>query len=362
MNGLVLALDAGNIKSYNATGTVYSTGWSGSFINASSSFDGNLTTGTSGSASNSTFTYTFAGGLSVSGTVRVYVTFGATSGQVAGLTNVILVDGTDISSKMAAANLYFGSSPGSGWIDVTTEVGSTFNTIVLTSTSGRANPSISAIEVNGQILVDATFIWTDLSGNGNRGILTNGPTYSSANGGSIVFDGVDDYVTLGTPSSLNITASITVNSWVKLSSFPSSGNFVTIYEKGYDGTNEQTYFRISGNSSSIQFGTYNASASDKLTQYVVSSSVLVNNWCNIVGVFDGSNFSIYLNNVLVSQTSYVGSLFGSSSPVSIGAASISGTYQKFLNGGISVVQVYNRALTAAEISQNFNATRSRYGI
>ena len=206
-DGLVLALDAGNIKSYNATGTVYSTGWSGSFINAAYSFDGNLSTGTSGSASNSTFTYTFAGGLSVSGTVRVYVTFGATSGQVAGLTNVILVDGTDISSKMAAANLYFGSSPGSGWIDVTTEVGSTFNTIVLTSTSGRANPSISAIEVNGQILVDP-ITWSDLSGGGNNGTLTNGPTYSSANRGSLVFDGTNDYVQLSSAYSITNTFSI----------------------------------------------------------------------------------------------------------------------------------------------------------
>jgi hypothetical protein len=42
--------------------------------------------------------------------------------------------------------------------------------------------------------------WTDLSGNGNTGTLTNGPTYNSANGGSLVFDGVDDYVNVGTPS------------------------------------------------------------------------------------------------------------------------------------------------------------------
>ena len=41
--------------------------------------------------------------------------------------------------------------------------------------------------------------WLDLSGNGNNGTLTNGPTYSSANGGSLVFDGVDDYVNCGTP-------------------------------------------------------------------------------------------------------------------------------------------------------------------
>ena len=205
--------------------------------------------------------------------------------------------------------------------------------------------------------------WTDLSGRGNTGTLTNGPTYSSANGGSIVFDGTNDYATLGTPSSLNITGSITINSWVKFSSLPSSGNWSTIYEKGYDGTNDQTYLRYTGSSGGIEFGTYTqTNFTTYSTTYVVGSSILVNNWCNIVGVFDGFKFSIYLNNVLVSQTSYVGSLFGSSAPVSIGAASISGSYQRFLSGNISSVQAYNRALSAAEVSQNFNALRGRFSI
>ena len=53
--------------------------------------------------------------------------------------------------------------------------------------------------------------WTDLSGKGNTGTLTNGPTYSSANGGSIVFDGVDDRVS-GT--SFNTGQNFTINAWI----------------------------------------------------------------------------------------------------------------------------------------------------
>ena len=58
--------------------------------------------------------------------------------------------------------------------------------------------------------------WTDLSGNGNTGTLTNGPTYNSANGGSIVFDGSNDYVNFSYNSSLNIGGlNITLSSWVR---------------------------------------------------------------------------------------------------------------------------------------------------
>jgi hypothetical protein len=204
--------------------------------------------------------------------------------------------------------------------------------------------------------------WTDLSASGNNATLVNGPTYSSADGGSFTFNGSNQYATLGTPSSLNITGSITINSWVKFSSLPSSGNWSTIYGKGYDDTNEQTFLRYTGDSFGIEFGTYALSGNITYsTTYVVGSSVLVNNWCNIIGIFDGFKFSIYLNNVLVSQTAYAGMLLSSSAPVSIGAASIgSGGYQRLLNGNISSVQVYNRALSAAEISQNYGALVGRY--
>ena len=205
--------------------------------------------------------------------------------------------------------------------------------------------------------------WYDMSGYGNNGTLVSSPTYSSANGGSFTFNGSNQYATLGTPSSLNITGSITINSWVKFSSLPSSGNISTIYEKGYDGTYEQTFLRYNGQGAGIEFGTYNqTNFTTYYTPYVVGSSVLVNNWCNIIGIFDGFSFRIYLNNVLVSQTAYTGTLLSSSAPVSIGAALISVSYQRFLSGNISSVQAYNRALSAAEVSQNYNALRGRFGL
>ena len=61
--------------------------------------------------------------------------------------------------------------------------------------------------------------WYDLSGNGNNGTLTNGPTFNSSNIGSIVFDGVDDYVNIPDNSSLNPTKNLTLSCWVNITSF-----------------------------------------------------------------------------------------------------------------------------------------------
>ena len=82
-------------------------------------------------------------------------------------------------------------------------------------------------------------IWRDLSGNGNNGTLTNGPTFSSANGGSIVFDGTDDIVLVNNSSSISPSSAITVSAFFKISSYTSNyapicfkqNNYVSFYEQ-----------------------------------------------------------------------------------------------------------------------------------
>jgi hypothetical protein len=223
------------------------------------------------------------------------------------------------------------------------------------------NGLVLNLDVGRQNSYNGGTTWTDLSGRGNTGALVNTPTYSSANGGSFNFNGTNTYITLGTPTSLNITSSITVSSWVNVTSFPTSGNVGTIYEKGFDGIYEQTFFRFT--ISTLSFGLYSTSGNITYSaDYTFGSSILTNNWYNVVGQYDGTALKIYLNGNLVSQFSYNLSLFSSSSPVSIGAAFISSSYQRFFNGKISTTQVYNRALSAAEISQNYNALKSRYGL
>jgi hypothetical protein len=201
--------------------------------------------------------------------------------------------------------------------------------------------------------------WNDISGNGYTGSLFNGPTFSN---NSIVFDGTNDYIALGTPAILNITGSITINSWVKVIAFPSSDGIGTIYEKGYDNTVEQTFFRFRNNAGAqvIEVGTY--SGTNYMTTYTVGSSITIGTWNNIIGQYDGANWNLYLNGVLVSSTLKNQGPLPSTSPSSIGAAYIATGYQRFFNGNIASVQIYNRALSASEILQNYNAQKSRFNL
>ena len=352
-NGLVLALDAANKRSYPGTATIWSNGWSGAYVNPTYSFDGNLSTYT---IQTGTATYTFAGaGLNVTGTVRIYVTFGATSGQVAGLPNVVVVDGTDVSSKMAAANLYAGGA-GAGWIDVTSEVGAVFNTIVMTGTSSRSNPAIYAVEVNGQILIDGIGFspWKDLSGNNNTGTLTNGPTYSANNLGNIVFDGTNDYASL---PAINPTASaFSCETFFQWASIGSDKN--TLFSLCYEYPNKGYLIRQSD--AIVTDGKVVIWSDNGSESYVRSSQILsVNTWYHLVVVQSSNTCLIYINGVLDSSQALSNPVLGTSSNTFIGARSGTGAY---LNGKVAVSRIYNKALSATEVLQNYNATKRRYGL
>ena len=202
-------------------------------------------------------------------------------------------------------------------------------------------------------------IWTDLSGNGNTGTLTNGPTYSSANGGSIVFDGVNDYVNLGNASSITKSSQITINCWVRLISLPVGFNNGAVIVRGdtsyvlywYEttGSNNRLWFYLPGIDSSL------TSAASYLTP-----SFTTNIWYNISATYDGSSSNLYVNAVLVSTATGKSGLINGSNNIYLGYAKDSDAYP--LNGNISQASIYNRALSASEISQNFNAMRGRYGI
>ena len=193
--------------------------------------------------------------------------------------------------------------------------------------------------------------WTDLSGNGNNGTLTNGPTYSSDDGGSIVFDGDNDFINGVHNSQLNITGDITVECWFRVTNTRS--DWVRIFGKG-DSTNRTVGFWYNQPSSVFLYQRYGTS--DMNAQY--NATVSLNTWYHMVGTSSSNNHTLYLNNV-VRATSTTGTTFASSTdPYKVGYGSIH-TYHI---GNVSNCRIYNRALTAEEVQQNFNALRSRYSI
>ena len=195
--------------------------------------------------------------------------------------------------------------------------------------------------------------WTDLSGNGNNGTLVNTPTYSSANGGSIVFGGSNDFVStaLFDDTTTNRTFSVWYNPLNTLNTYP--------LNRGRDGA---------GNGWNLLLGSDNTSGNRYRCAVVVASgyfaystsAVVLNQWVYLTGVWiNGSSISLYVNGVFQSSTSVPsGSLRTSTQGWVLGSI----TTSIFSSQSIAQVSIYNRALSASEIQQNFNATRSRFSI
>ena len=194
-------------------------------------------------------------------------------------------------------------------------------------------------------------LWTDLSGNGCSGALVNGPTYESANEGSIVFDGVNDYVKPANSQSLQLT-SFTICGWIKLNVIGANQYIVDTssnlgFGYGYS-------FRVKSDNK-IRFWAYDAnSALD------TPSTVSANTWYNIVVSYNGVTKaqSIYINGVLAANNSHSTTFNVSNmSYLQIGGSQTLGGY---LNGRISNMNMYNRVLSSTEITDNYNALKYRY--
>ena len=186
--------------------------------------------------------------------------------------------------------------------------------------------------------------WTDLSGNGNHGTLVDGVGYSSSNLGSLTFDGVDDSVNVINPG---ISQTFSVLSWINCTNVSSSNNIVS--------KNGPYFMRIV--SSKLRFNVL----TDTGWLFQVGNATLSNNlWYHLAMVYDSFTWKGYINSNLDFSVSKTGSI-SSNAALYIGYTPAVGEQAGF-NGNIAQVSIYNKALTAQEISQNFNATRGRYSI
>jgi hypothetical protein len=218
--------------------------------------------------------------------------------------------------------------------------------------SGKIGPDINE---NGLVLyLDAVnrnsylgsgTSWYDLSGNGNTATLTNGPTFNGSNGGSIVFDGADDYVSASNSSLVHRTSNWTYSCWLKFSGTPSLG---TIFENG-----SWTSCLL------MRFQT------DGITIYSMGSlwgkftlSPTLGLWYKLDFIRNGNSLDFYLNGIYSQTMSFTADIQPSSN-IFIGMSQHAAG--QCFNGNISQVSIYTKALTAQEVLQNYNATKSRFG-
>lgn len=206
--------------------------------------------------------------------------------------------------------------------------------------------------------------WRDLSGNNNNGTLTNGPTFSAANMGSISLDGADDQIDCGTNSSLNISDNLTLGIWVKFNSLSSEPNLIA---KQWCSGNQFSYAWSILSDGRMYYGFDSDGNCGSITGNYTSTNVVCTTgiWYYLNVVHTSTSINLYSNGVSIPGTlagSY-GTIYISSVPVRLGVyRNLSGAFAGYLSGNIAQTVMYNRALTAAEILQNYNATKSRFGL
>jgi hypothetical protein len=191
--------------------------------------------------------------------------------------------------------------------------------------------------------------WTDLSNNGRNGTLTNGPTYSSADGGSIVFDGTNDFVQCA--GSLTVTAATFV-SWIRR-----NGN-----QNQYDGI----LFSRGTNTTGMNFQVTNQLGyhwNNNINTYGWQSGLTIPDltWCMVAVSVTSNAATAYLCQTSGITTATNTVSHGSSllNDIKLAQDDAGG---RFFTGNIAISQLYNTALSVGQISQNFAADRARFGV
>jgi hypothetical protein len=237
-------------------------------------------------------------------------------------------------------------------------------TIRSSNLGGRTTVGSPSLITSGSIIyVDASVpasypgtgtTWTDLSGNSKNGTLTNGPTFNSANGGSIVFDGTNDYAVFPIT---NLGSNGTVSLWIYKTGngTPDGGGVVDLLANLDSGGISGWSIGMNVNTSKIDF--YIANNGGFGVENFSTSSISSNVWYNVACTYNGASKIIYINGVQ-----------DASNPSTVNGINITGqwgmasriTGQRFFQGRIANAQVYTRALSANEIQQNYNAFRLRF--
>lgn len=198
--------------------------------------------------------------------------------------------------------------------------------------------------------------WNDAIGSGYNFTLTNGPTYSSSNLGFFNFDGVNDFAVSGYNTALD-TQTPTVEVWVKTNATTQNGFW---FEKGA----VNTQYSLFQEGAVIQWRQFMSSGQGLVNLSTTTANFMnTSNWYQIVGTYTSGSRILYINGVQVNSDSQAGTIGTNTSGMSIGAyGGNSGSNAYWYNGALSICRLYNRALSAAEVLQNFNAIRGRYGV
>ncbi|HEY7072486.1 MAG TPA: LamG-like jellyroll fold domain-containing protein [Acidimicrobiales bacterium] len=182
----------------------------------------------------------------------------------------------------------------------------------------------------------------DRSGSGNRGTVS-GPAWTTAGkvGGALTFDGINDLVTVPDTPSLHLTTGMTIDAWIR-PTVASTWSTVALKER----PNGLAYSLYGGNDQSRAAGYINNGA-DRLA--AATTATPANAWTHVAVTYDGANLRLYVNGALVRTSAVTGPIAASTGALRIGGNTVWG---EWFTGTIDELNIYNRALSAAEITQD----------
>ena len=202
---------------------------------------------------------------------------------------------------------------------------------------------------NKQSYVSGSTSWIDVSNNNNNGTLINGPIFNTGSLGSIVFDGIDDYVLVSNSSNFTVSE-MTIGAW--FTSKKDVRNYITTK------LNDSWYVGIGPG----------GTTSGKLSLFVEGTTggwlqgpttINQNQWYYGVCTFKSNISSIYVNGTLDISATRTGTMPNGTASIYVGHRPDDSSY---FWGNIAQTQIYNRALSASEVLQNYNATKGRFGL
>jgi len=205
--------------------------------------------------------------------------------------------------------------------------------------------------------------WFDLV-NSYNGTLTNGPTFDSGNGGSIEFDGTDDYVNGPATNSVigNNLSSITLSAWVQIDDTGAAYLFNCKRTDSFSTLVGLTAnYNTSGGGSPGLLGALVRRADDSTHTWYAYDGNYDNDgiWHNVVFTATGTANTLYIDGILRSTDNLgMQTVSGNTGPITVGSFGTS----SFLNGNVACVKLYTRDLSADEVTQNYNALKSRFGL
>jgi len=202
-------------------------------------------------------------------------------------------------------------------------------------------------------------IWKDQTVNQNNGTLTNGPTFDSGNGGSIVFDGSNDYVDCGNIDDIKNASQVSISIWTYIDDISFR---ILLGQNLISGTDQFQLYYWNANTLYIWIKSGNVGT----VSYVNTSSIVnINQWYNFTLVFDGTltnndRAKLYLNggNDIITNRGTMPTTFTNSSESFLIGRGLNG----YFDGRMSNTQIYNRALSTEEVTQNYNALKGRFGL